>query len=557
MITSLYELTLTLDTAGAVSAPESRGPDSAGDDALPVARDHEGRPAVPATSLAGSLRAHAAARDLDLLSLFGGTRTEPDPEDPRRERTVLVASPVRFLGTRTELPRNAPQPLHHTRNAIDRHRAAPAPNPLFARELLPPGTRITVWLRLDADPVAPGSPAEERAEAHERADRTAKERAKALEDILATWRPVIGGSRGTGNGRARLTAVRRRTLDLADPADRRRWLLKGGPGLFDDAEDVTEDVTRDGVRERAEGPLLLGRALTFDVVDALHIGTGRTAEDSHTAEARVEAVQEDEDTAGKGRRGTKRALLHRDHANHPAVPGSTWRGLLRTRCEFILRSLGEDACTPVSTRTAQATGRTDTTDMTHTAETPGAAECGSCRICHAFGHTGRRGRLVFLDSPLLATAPAPTPTPTPAAVTCRNHVSLDRVTSGAADGALYTHEVVEEARAELRILDEPPNPAGAEPLDPLLRHVLVLALYDLHTGAFGIGHATTRGYGTLRGAENDTRDATGDAAPDHQPQPSTAEYLEAAAREARAHVSQTLFALSPSLPLPPSPEATP
>lgn len=527
MITNLYELTLTLDTPGAVSAPESRGPGSALDDALPVARDHEGHPAVPATSLAGSLRAHAAARELDLLFLFGGTRKEPDPEDPRRERTVAVASPVRFLGTRTELPRNTPQPLHRTRNAVDRHRAAPAPNPLFTRELLPPGARITVWLRLDADPIAPGTPAEERAEAHERADRTAEERAKALEDVLATWRPVIGGARGTGNGRARLTAVHRRTLDLADPADRRRWLLKGGPGLFDDAEDVTEDVIRDGVGDRAEGPFLLGRVLAFDIVDALHIGTGRTAEDSHTAEAETE----DDDTARKGRRHTKRALLHRDHSNCPAVPGSTWKGLLRARCEFILRSLGENACAPVSTKTAPATDST---------ETPTAVECETCRICHAFGHTGRRGRLVFLDSPLLA--PTPRPTPTPAKVTCRNHVSLDRVTSGAADGALYTHEVVEEARAELRILDEPPDPANAPPLDPLLWHVLVLALYDLHTGAFGVGHATTRGYGTLRGAEDDT----GDATPDHQSQPSTAEYLEAAAREARAHIGQALFSPSPS-----------
>jgi CRISPR/Cas system CSM-associated protein Csm3 (group 7 of RAMP superfamily) len=558
VIISLYQLTLTLDTPGAVSAPESRAADSAGDAALPVARDHEGRPAVPATSLAGSLRAHAAAREVDVLFLFGGTRKEPDPEDPRRERTVPVASPVRFLGTRTELPRSAPKTLHRTRNAIDRRRAAPATNALFTRELLPPGTEITVWLRLDADPVAPGTPAEERTEAHERADRAAKKRAETLERILATWRPVVGGSRGTGNGRGRLTAVRRRTLDLTDPADRRRWLLKGGPGLFDDADDITRDVLGDRAVEReaaereaaegtggaateragkdthaaqagTEGPLLLGRVLAFDVVDALHIGTGRTAEET--------------ETAGDGRRGTKRLLLHRDHAGRPVVPGSTWKGLLRTQCEFILRSLGEDACAPLSLRTARAADTDGATSAagadgaTGAAETPNAAGCDTCRVCRAFGHTGRRGRLVFLDSPLLAPDTTGSGSPGPAQVTSRNHVALDRVTSGAADGALYTHEVVEEARVELRILDEPPSPADASPPDPLLLDVLHLALYDLHTGALGVGHATTRGYGTLRGAENDGG-ATGPS------RASTAQYLEAAAHEARARVGQTLF--SPS-----------
>jgi CRISPR/Cas system CSM-associated protein Csm3 (group 7 of RAMP superfamily) len=225
------------------------------------------------------------------------------------------------------------------------------------------------------------------------------------------------------------------------------------------------------------------------------------------------------------------------------VPGSTWKGLLRTQCEFILRSLGEDACAPLSLRTARAADTDGATSAagadgaTGAAETPNAAGCDTCRVCRAFGHTGRRGRLVFLDSPLLAPDTTGSGSPGPAQVTSRNHVALDRVTSGAADGALYTHEVVEEARVELRILDEPPSPADASPPDPLLLDVLHLALYDLHTGALGVGHATTRGYGTLRGAENDGG-ATGPS------RASTAQYLEAAAHEARARVGQTLF--SPS-----------
>lgn len=526
MIITLYELTLTLDTPGAVSAPESRGPGSALDAALPVARDHSGRPAVPATSLAGSLSAHAAAQGGPerVLFLFGGTRQESDPDDAARPRTIAVASPVRFLGTRTRLPDTAPQTLHHTRNAHDRHRAAVAPHALFTRELLPPGTEITLWLRLDADPVPPTTPATERASAHEQSARTARERAEALEQLLATWRPVIGGSRTTGHGRARLTAARRRTLNLAAPADRRHWLLQGGPALYDNAQDITTQLLPRSNNQRGDSPesegqenaqaqnavelLLLGRVLAFDVVDALHIGTSLTSQE--------------------GRGTTDAALLQRDHQGRPVIPGSTWKGLLRSRCEFILRSLGEDACPPPNTQ-APNPHKTDEEQGAAGAEKP---QCqGTCRVCSAFGHTGGRGRLVFLDSPLLAHgAPHPGPDATPAEVTRRNHVALDRITGGAAAGVLYTHEVVEQARAELRVLDEPPDPATAPPPDQLLLDVLRLALYDLHTGALGIGHATTRGYGTLRGADDDGTHTS----------PSTANYLETAARQARVRIGRTL-----------------
>lgn len=404
MIINLYELTLTLDTSGAVSAPESRGPGSALNAALPVARDHTGRPAVPATSLAGSLSAHTAAHGGPdkVLFLFGGTRQETDPDDPTRPRTIAVASPVRFLGTRTRLPDTAPTTVHYTRNAIDRQRAAPAPHALFTRELLPPGTEITLWLRLDTDPVAPAPApapsAAERADAHEHSVRSARERAEALERLLATWRPVIGGSRSTGHGRARLTAARRRTLDLTDPADRRHWLLTGGEALYDNAQDITAHLLLHSDNHREDSPglngqenstaqnagdlLLLGRVLAFDVVDALHIGTGLTSQE--------------------GRGTTDAALLQRDHRSRPVIPGSTWKGLLRSRCEFILRSLGETACPPPNTQTPDP----HETGAEQADEQGEKQQCqGVCRICRAFGHTAGRGRLVFLDSPCLHTTP--------------------------------------------------------------------------------------------------------------------------------------------------------
>ncbi len=449
MLIHLYTVTLVLDSPSAVSAPEARTAGSALTASLPVARDGNNLPYVPAASLAGSLRAHAGPQ---APLLFGELRQEPDPDGRGQTRTVAVASAVRLLGTRTDLPIGTPEPLVRRRTAIDRHSGAAAAATLHARELLPPGTTVTAWLRLDGE----------------------AENAAALEALLASWQPRIGSGRTTGHGRATIRRITRRVLDLSTPAGRRHWLTQGGPQLFDGGSVILEGAATQPERR------VLDHDLGFTVADALHVASG-TAE--HT-----------------GHRSTDRARHLRDHADRPLLPGSAWKGLLRSRCEFILRSLDQPAC----------------------AGTPG---CGSCRVCAAFGHAaakggesaGLRGRLVFLDSPVLG------PDGRSASTVHRNHVAIDRFTGGAHAGTLFTQEVVEDGHLVLTILDEPADP-DAEPLDPVLRDVLLLALHDVHTGALGVGGGTTRGYGTLRA---DAR---------------TAAYLETEAEAARDRLGHLLEA---------------
>ncbi|MGW3562336.1 RAMP superfamily CRISPR-associated protein [Streptomyces sp. NPDC000941] len=451
----LYQLTLVLDTPGGVSAPESRRIDSAHAPALPLARGAAGQPHIPATSLAGSLRAHAEKTTGGAAArLFGELRRETD-------RTVATASPVRILGTRTDLPKDA-DTLRRASTAIDRSRGAAAPATLRERELLPPGTTVTAWLRLD-DTLGSGLLAAE------------------LEAVLPSWPVRIGGAQSTGHGQARLTRVTRRVLDLATPQGRRAWLTRGGPALFEGGQVIFPGPAHPA--QPHDAPLVFGTQLSFAINDALHIGSGRRIESGHHATDRNEHL--------------------RDHLGRPLVPGTTWKGLLRSRCAFILRSLAEHAaCTTL-------TG------------------CGACPVCAAFGHSavpgvsesGLRGRLVFLDSPVLR------PDGTPAGTASRDHVALDRFTGGAAAGLLFTDEVVERGQVALTILDEPSDP-HAGPLDPLLRDVLLLALYDLHTGALGIGGRTTRGCGTLHGTAD------------------TAAFLEREVPTARERLGQALPALS-------------
>lgn len=461
-VVRLYEVELVLRTPGGVSARESLRVGSVILPSLPLARDGWGGVHVPATSLTGSLRQHAGPEAGPRL--FGEIRKEDG-------KTVAAASPVWVLGTRVEpvethvaergdfvgarhgpgTPAVPAGTQARTRTAMDRRRAAATASALQSRELLPPGTRVTAWFRYDGD----GAQAAE------------------VEELLATWQPVIGGGRTTGQGRAEVTQIKRRLLDLSTAEGRRHWLLHGGPGLIDDEAETVHGPLADPVADPAGGQalsagdrerLLFGQALTFDLVDALHIGTGQRAP--------------------RGKDGNQ-ALLARDHNGTPYVPGTTWKGVLRARCEFILRSMGGKVCH------SAGDSRDDGT-------------CGACLVCEVFGWTrqgsaaqasavsaeaaGARGRLVFLDSPI-----------TGGRVRVRQHVAIDRVFGGARDGLLFAQETVESGTVDLYILaEDTPIPAAGQAL-------LLLALLDLHDGLLGLGAGTTRGCGTLRAASDGAR----------------------------------------------------
>ncbi|MGW2320091.1 RAMP superfamily CRISPR-associated protein [Streptomyces sp. NPDC001680] len=416
----LAEAEWELTAPAAIGAPE-RGETSATARLRQVARDgwaDSEQPWIPATSLAGSLRAHLGP---DLGPLLMGD--EPQDEDDETAGAASGsttggtghASVVCILGTELHLPQGR-STFDRTRTAIDAHRGATVSGMLATLEYLPVGTRVLCRLRVDGG----------------------EHHADVL-NALITWHPILGGGRSTGHGTTRTLAIRSAVVDLATAKGRRLWLTHGGPELFRAAalEPVPVPETD------AAPPDLLLPALRWQIVDALHLGSGE-------------------------RRLDEPALLIRDDQHRPYVPGTTWKGLLRSRSGYILRSLDLPACT----------GLTDT--------------CGSCDQCTAFGWsgddaTGARARLRFHDTAI-----------TQARTAERQHVAIDRFTGGAADGLLFTDEVIETGEFTLAIGTEGEVPA-------LARAALVLALWDLHTGLVGLGGGTTRGYGTIRCAPgNDT-----------------------------------------------------
>ncbi|MEW2308475.1 RAMP superfamily CRISPR-associated protein [Streptomyces sp. NPDC006864] len=422
---------LELTGPGAVAAPEAHTVPSVLRPDLPLARDGWGNPYLPATSLTGSLRHHTPQHRRQ--ALFGDVvRTTGTSRGNGRDETTAIASTVRVLGTRLTLP-DAPL-SERRRTAVDRHRAAAKATTLHNRELLPPGTELALWLRTDT---------------------TASPLIDEVVELLAGWRPRIGGGRTTGHGRAELITVRHRAIDLSTPEGLHHWLTTGGPALVDDHATV--------VHERAhhqggapDEPHLFGTALPFRIADALHIGTGASA-----------------DRPG---RNSGLSQILRDHDDTPIIPGSTWKGVLRARVEFILRSTGiGDVCASVEDNTS--------------------GSCGTCVVCGTFGWSerpgrtpdnaeppktaGARGRLLFTDSPVHG-----------GEVRVRNHVAIDRVFGGARDEALYAEETVEDGHVSLHIRHD-------KPVADLIRAALILALTDLADGTIGVGGGTTRGYGTL------------------------------------------------------------
>jgi CRISPR/Cas system CSM-associated protein Csm3 (group 7 of RAMP superfamily) len=195
--------------------------------------------------------------------------------------------------------------------------------------------------------------------------------------------------------------------------------------------------------------------LRFTIVGALHLGSGTTA--SHDGRTRNEIAR------------VARKPLVPGTTCVPLLPGTTRKGLLRSRCGYILRSCGQSACLA-----------------------PAEPSCGGCILCDLFGwtgtggragtSTGRVGRLTTHDSVING------------AVTHRDHVGIDRFTGGARPAQLFSDEVVAEGTLSLRV----DVTDTADRLSLAERGLLLHGVRDLHDGLIGVGRATTRGYGSLR-----------------------------------------------------------
>jgi CRISPR/Cas system CSM-associated protein Csm3 (group 7 of RAMP superfamily) len=368
----------------------------------PAVLDHNGHLYVPPSSLGGSLRAHVraecAATGRDERPVFGSRLEDQDavtPDEP------LDPSPLRLLGTVTTCngePVTVDDLTVTHSTAIDPTRAAAETKTLRSAETSPAGLKVVLYAEYPGELPEP------------------------VLQQLASWRPRIGGGRTTGLGRAELRAIRHGTLDLGDPAGLALAIAKGGPDLVDHVATVELAGTA-----TSPEPIL---STTWRIVDGLHIGGATTAKEDQSANL--------VDIHRRSIGGTAR----------PYVEGTTLKGVLRSRCALIERSVRLDGASPV------------TTALFGTTEAPGLVEISGSEI---------------VDSN----------------VEPQHHVGIDRFTGGAAPGLLWEENVVTAGRLTIEIFGR------SDQVGPTGLALLRAALRDVHDGYVGIGGKTSRGLGTI------------------------------------------------------------
>ena len=426
-----FAAVVELTSPGAVSRPGEAGSDTI--DAQ-VERDPNGGFWVPGTSVAGSLRGHYQAhKDEQTVRRLLGWVEDKTREQLSGRSPTASASLIRVLGTRTVVPDNALS-VTIQQTAIDRGRRAARNLTLRSGEFMPVGTRVRIDLVAE--------------------DEAARD---SLRELLPSWRPVIGRSRSNGFGSTDLIQVRWGTLDRAGRAGLRQWLTTGGPDLVDQVATTDLPITKAVVEPTSV-------TVTASVVEALMIRSGKP--ETRPGEPMVTTTM---------KRGGK-----------PYVPASTLRGFVRSRMEYILRSLGAPVCLDTG--------------------------CGECWSCQTFGFgglrgggtvgegTGRRGRVRFHDAQLKSYQLA-----------TRQRNSIDRFTGGAADQRLWSEEVVEHGRFEITIDALPlAKDTAAETAERWeeFRALLTLVWLDVHDGYHRLGGGVTTGHGRLALAGVDLEEET-------------------------------------------------
>lgn len=417
MTTTIELIRVVLESRepGAVTEPWFGGQNEP--DRVPL-HDHKGKSALPATSVAGNLRAHIASSSGEEFA----TRIMGYVEGNNAQ-----ASSLQVVGTKLIA---GGETLDERSTAIDRRRAAARTSTLRYTKTLDKGSVFGVFLRWD-DP--------------------AEEDLAQFTKLLASWRPLLGSGVSAGRGAMTVLSIHHGRLDLTDAADLRTFLTTSGPGLFKEVAPAT-DEHQIVPQARAVDQL----TFTMRLVDALHIGSGTTKPENGHEVAQV--VKSD---------------------GMPLVPARALRGVIRSRVEFILRSLEIGACCD--------------------------QKCGTCLACDIFGHgggesdtdsVGKRSRVRFLDAPIES-----------AVLAQRTHAPIDRFTGGSAKSVqagegqrLFTQEVVDAGTFTITV-----EPLGITPAEPAVwedaKALITLAIHDMHLGYVGLGGGTTRGQGTVSWCE--------------------------------------------------------
>ncbi|MDR3636736.1 MAG: TIGR03986 family CRISPR-associated RAMP protein [Isosphaeraceae bacterium] len=402
-------------------------------DVASVVRDHQGRPCIPGTALKGVLRAWAerffADESAAIVRIFGDRGlTAPTAEAGWAEfSTAMIRMPAQ--ADRVRLARYVPYWRQHrcagivSNVCINRNTGAPQANKLFYQEFVPEGVSFDVEIaatRLTDGEVALLLAILEQGAAH------------------PTHPYQFGANAADGWGRCawlRLGVKQWRS-------SRGTNFAQGGVGY--DCCDVPWESGAP-TPQAGEAPPHVSAELALSFQGPFLV--------DDASRARTDAANDPENAARANftplRRSTGGIWL----------PSSSFRGALRQRTEFLLRSLDENA-----------TGDPN-------------EHLGSGPIERIFGQTSRAARLTIEEFSEDGRCPTRR----------QDFVAIDRFTGGAADGAKFDAEYADRPTLKTRLVLD---------LDGLERQdvaLLALSLRDVCRGNVTFGFGAGKGYGEARG----------------------------------------------------------
>lgn len=323
-----------------------------------------------------------------------------------------------------------------TRTAVARHRGAAASHALTTIEQIEAGAVLEAFVRWD--------------------DATDDDLTRFWE-ALSAWTPTVGRGTSSGAGTCEIGEVRFGHVDLATDEGLLTWLTSSGPELL--RQVAMEPAPVDAPRST---PL----RVTCTIASPLTVSTGRPAEGN--------------------------LIAVRREGGNPVIPGTSIKGVVRSRMEYILRSVGVPVC----------------------GAKEGKPSCGECLTCKIFGYggaseserdtVGARGRVRAITAVIV-----PLPGESDVVVRPRPRVSIDRFTGGAAtrtvkearialsgqrEGRLFAVEAVERGAFDMAW-----DVSGLDTRQTLdFNALLRLVCDDFADGLVGLGLGVTAGYGWIK-----------------------------------------------------------
>ena len=417
-----------------------------------VARDANGLPYIPGTSLAGVIR-HAMKKHADIDQWMGyqkadqgkGSRlaiTEArvlDSEGKPADGLIPDAGKDPFLGSFRVLPIR-----QHVRLT---HRGVAADMGKFDEEVVPKGARFCFAMELLAD----------------EKDESEKLMASVLDCIKADSFRVGGGSR-SGFGAMKIVSTGKRTIDLRDKADRDAYLNKSS----------RLDPAWDGFSEAVSNPAevkdgsFISYTLAIAPDDFMFFGSGFGRDEVDMTYVRNPAIVWD---GGKGRFAKEDEFI--------LMPASSVKGAISHRTAYYYNQLVgifSDRLPPDELEE-------------HTGDKNAAVRALFGTAGDGHGKGKARGLALFSDVTVKK--------PGSARDKILNHVSIDRFTGGAINGALFSEEALfaKGTPFTMKILVSKDAAKKEHVLEAFEK-----ALDDVCSGILPLGGGIGRGNGTFRGS---------------------------------------------------------